>query len=661
MKDVFIKRLNKYFHDEEAKYFARRHAERIGRESRLYKDLFDRLSTGRIIAGPARILDIGTGKGLVPNAVPAGHRIVCADISYDMLKNARADMDRDGSRLINYVVCDAEKLPFRAGTFDIVTSNAAMHHFPSITDFSNEAKRVLAAGGALIVGFEPNRRFWTNRLVSLPYRLMRRLSSGVTLGARDGYEEVCAKVNKRLADDGATCGPLSLSEMMRHVDVHSPNAGGRIDYSKGFDIDELVKGPFRDYEATAFYHYDEDSRPFGVFNRFFFPKSAPQFSLFLKKKTKARIKVLYLFVHTNFGGAEVGLLTTLRNIDRSRFDCIVVSIEKKGAVGVEIEKMGIRVIYLDSVARIFNFGLVKKIARILKQETPDILHTSLFYANFFGRLAAIFHRPPVLVTEERSMYTEKRFYHVIIDNLLSHMTDRIITCSKSVTIFTRDQEKIPESKFHLIYNAVDSGRFDIPRRKEDVRRELGFTGEDFVIGTVGSVIPKKGHRFLIEALAMLKKDIPLAKLVIAGDGESRSGLVEMAKDLGISDKIFFLGFRSDIPEVMKAADVFVLPSLQEGFPRTIIEAMYMGLPVIASNISGIPEIIMDGENGFLVPAGNPEELANRILSLYGDPPLRDAMGLKAKGKIESGHLPQNYINDLQSLYEELLLKRWSKR
>ncbi|MDO8525691.1 MAG: glycosyltransferase [Candidatus Omnitrophota bacterium] len=656
MNYSLVKQVNRHFHDEESKYFSRRHAERIEREERLYRNFFAGLprSASR---GPAMILDIGTGKGLVPNALPAAgdNRMICTDISYDMLKLTMANLGEGKSRFLNCVVCDAEKLPFKAGTFDLVTCNAAMHHIPSIADFSGEIERVLISGGTVIVGFESNRRFWTNRLLSLPYRLIKKFlpKSGSCV---HNYTEVCAKVNGRLAKDGVIEEPLSLSEMMRLVDAHSPNAGDRIDYSRGFDVDELKRGAFKNYETAVFYHYDEDSRLFGVFNRIFFPKSAPQFSLFMKKKREAKIKVLYLSVHTNFGGAEIGLLTTLRNIDRSRFECLVVSIEKKGALGGEIEKMGIRVIYLNSAARIFNLGLVKKIASILRQERPDVLHTSLFYANFFGRLAAFFHKAPVLVSEERSMYTEKRFYHIIIDNLLSHMTDRIITCSKSVTDFTLRQEKISADKFHLIYNAVDAARFRVSRAKMDMRLILGLGAGDFIIGSVGSLIPKKGHRFLIEAFAALQKDIRPAKLVIAGDGESRGDLVKMAADLGVGSEALFLGFRYDIPEIMKAMDIFVLPSLQEGFPRAIVEAMYMGLPVIASNISGIPEIISDGENGFLAAAGDPQALADKIAILYKDPGLRNRMGLKAKGKIESGYLPQDYINNLQSLYLELLSK-----
>ncbi len=370
-----------------------------------------------------------------------------------------------------------------------------------------------------------------------------------------------------------------------------------------------------------------------------------------------KIKVLFLFVHLDYGGAEVGLLTTLKNIDKSRFDCSVVSIEKKGRIAEEIEKLGFKVTCLDSKARLFNISLIRKIALILEKEKPDILHTSLFYANFFGRAASLFCNPRFIVTEERSMYTEKKFYHVILDRILAGFTDRIIVCSRSVLDFTRKQEGIAEDKFYLIYNAVDAERFNIPGTKEALRKKYGFSGEDFIVGTVGSLIPKKGHRFLIEAVKGLDGQIPRLKTLIIGEGESRAELTALARSLGIENKVVFLGARFDIPGLMKAMDVFVLPSLQEGFPRTLIEAMYTGLPVVASDISGIPEIVREGEDGFLVPPGDPEALKNRILELYNDKPLRGDFAARSRKKIESAYLPKDYVQSLEGLYRELTERR----
>ncbi|MFH1593983.1 MAG: glycosyltransferase [Candidatus Omnitrophota bacterium] len=371
-------------------------------------------------------------------------------------------------------------------------------------------------------------------------------------------------------------------------------------------------------------------------------------------------KVLYLCRHLNYGGAEMGLLTTLKNIDRDKFNFVIVSIEKKGPVGALIGKLGFKVIYLDSKAGLFNIFLIWKITQILKEERPDILHTSLFYANFFGRCAALLARPRVVIIEERSMYTEKRFYHVVIDKILSVFTDKIIVCSNSVLDFTVRQEGIDRDKFCLIYNAVDTERFNISKPKEALRAEYGFSNDQFIIGTVGSLIPKKGHRFLIKAISELNEYIPGLKLLVIGEGESRGYLTELARLYKSQENVQFLGARMDVPELMKLLDIFALPSLQEGFPRTLIEAMYSGIPVVASNISGIPEVILDGENGCLVPPGDHAAMTDKIRILYKDPALRNSMGLKARDKIASGYLPGDYVKSLENLYTYLIDKKMKK-
>ena len=179
--------------------------------------------------------------------------------------------------------------------------------------------------------------------------------------------------------------------------------------------------------------------------------------------------------HLNYGGAEVGLLTTLRKIDKNCFSCKVICIEGSGPIGEEIKKIGIDVEYLNSSARPWSLRTLIRLIKALKNKKIDILHTSLFYANFFGRIASFFVKIPVVVCEERSMYTEKKFYHIILDRMLSSFTDKIIVCSKSVLNFTVKQEKIKKDKFCLIYNVVDKERFDIKEKKDELRKKYSYS------------------------------------------------------------------------------------------------------------------------------------------------------------------------------------------
>ena len=369
---------------------------------------------------------------------------------------------------------------------------------------------------------------------------------------------------------------------------------------------------------------------------------------------KRKYKVLFLFWHLNYGGAELGLLTTLSNIHRKRFRCLIVCIEKKGPIGVEIEKLGFEVIYLNHKARLFNLLPLVKIIRIIHKYGPDILHSSLFYANFYSRIATLLKRTPIIITEERSMYYEKRLYHIWIDRILSRLTDKIVVCSRSVLEFTKQQEKIPEEKFYLIYNAVDEKRFAVHKTKTELRNKYGFLNNEFIVGTVGSVIPKKGHLFLIKAAESFCYQIPHCKVLIIGDGDSKEQLKNMAVVKRLSPFFTFINATKDIPELMKIMDIFVLPSLQEGFPRVLVEAMYMGLPVIASSISGIPEIVLDGETGILVPPGDSEYICQNVLTLYRNRDLAQKMAARARQQIEAKFTSRDYTNKLEGLYEELL-------
>lgn len=283
MKDDFTKKLNRYFHDEESSFFSKRHDVRVERESRFYSGIFTAILSEK--QGFPRILDIGTGMGLVPRSLhEVNCRFTCADISSEMLKSARVGLEGAKSFQINFVACDAEKLPFRSETFDIVTCNAAMHHLPGIDLFAAEVYRILAPEGTAIIGFETNRRFWMTKPLSVMYRALTKLMPPLA-GSGVDYSAVCKRVNERLLAEGVIKEPLEINRMLQCVDVHSPNAGNRIDYSKGFDVMELSKSIFVGYDCKVFYHYDGLPVFLREVNRIFFPAAAPQFSLILRKRS----------------------------------------------------------------------------------------------------------------------------------------------------------------------------------------------------------------------------------------------------------------------------------------------------------------------------------------------------------------------------------------
>ncbi len=280
METELIKKINRYFHDEESRYFSDRHAVRMAEESSFYKTLF-----GRILKPDGiRIIDIGSGTGLVGSSFPGRNaNFVCSDISYNMINKAKENFLKKDKGFFKYTVCDAETLPFKSGSFDVVVCNAAMHHFPSVSSFAAEIKRVLSPGGYIVIGFEANRRFWLNKTLSVLFRAASRLRM---VGGKEGgipYKEVCAAVNRRLIDEGVIKEPIAYSKMLKYVDAHSPNAGEKIDYEEGFDAGELIDSEFKGYEPSVYYHYGTLPAPVRIINRLFFPACAPKFSLVMKR------------------------------------------------------------------------------------------------------------------------------------------------------------------------------------------------------------------------------------------------------------------------------------------------------------------------------------------------------------------------------------------
>jgi len=372
-----------------------------------------------------------------------------------------------------------------------------------------------------------------------------------------------------------------------------------------------------------------------------------------------RVKILYLYENLNIGGAEQLLLTTLKYLNRNKFYPVVYCIGEKGQISEEIEELGIKVVSLKRKVSLWNVRVIDALARIFRRENPDIVHCHLFYANYFGRIAAIFARVPIIIiTEHGTSSNFKKFYHHWIDFLLSFFTSKIIVVSKAVQRYLARHTLILPYKTTIIYNSVDFDRFDNAYEMDKglIRRRLGFVDSCLLIGCVSNLAPWKGQFFLLRAFAEVVKPFPNAKLGIVGRSTPcfKSQLEAFVQKNGLSENVYFLGERRDIPEILKALDIFVFPSLAEGLGISLLEAMYMGLPAVASRTEGILEIIEDNRDGILVPPGDSNALAEGIITLLKDPDKRRRICDNAAKKARSFSSPLSYIKRLESCYEDLI-------
>jgi len=305
------------------------------------------------------------------------------------------------------------------------------------------------------------------------------------------------------------------------------------------------------------------------------------------------------------------------------------------------------------------FALIK----ILRNERPDIVHTHTSKAGILGRWAAFFVRVPVIIhTPHGHVFWGyfgklKTRIFILLEKISALVTDRLIMLTEQEKNDHLHFHIAPENKFSVVHSGINLDEFsNTSVDPASMKRRLGVPEDNLIVGTVGRLTSIKGHRYLIEAARKIAGSRPDTTFVILGDGELLDELKNMVTRSDIEENIKFLGWRSDVAEVMSTFDIFALPSLNEGMGRVLVEAMALGRPIVASNIGGIPDLVVDGENGYLVPVGDVESLAARIRKLLDDPEKREEMGECGK-KIAIDYSANAMVQKIDRVYRKLVFSR----
>jgi glycosyltransferase involved in cell wall biosynthesis len=368
--------------------------------------------------------------------------------------------------------------------------------------------------------------------------------------------------------------------------------------------------------------------------------------------TGPRVRVVYMAHAFVVGGAEEMVLNLVRHLP-PRFEPMVCCIHEAGPIGEEIRRTGTPVAVLGLTPGLRRPGDVNGIRRYLRETHPSIVHTFLRTASLYGRLAAILARVPVVIGTEVNVYEHKRRAHALAERLLMAGTDRVIASAGSVRDFYVRQVHADPAKVDVVYNAVDfaQGRPTISPR--EMRVSLGLPTDARVAGVIARLTRQKGHRHLFQALASFPSLADVQLLVIGG-GEDSVALEQDATTKGLSGRVHFLGPRRDLGNLLAAMDVFVLPSLWEGLPLSMVLAMSAGVPVIATRVAGIPEVVEDGRTGLLVPPSDPVALGAALTRLFEDPLLRQRLGREASLSVLPRFGIDRYVESMTSLYDTLL-------
>ncbi|MCK4794667.1 MAG: glycosyltransferase [Desulfobacteraceae bacterium] len=371
--------------------------------------------------------------------------------------------------------------------------------------------------------------------------------------------------------------------------------------------------------------------------------------------------ILFVIGSLEIGGAENQMYTLISHLSGHACSCHVFVLQQGGSFNRYIHELGVPTydggLQKSDLVRA-PWKLIRaewRLLRIIFRVKPVIVHSFLPLVTFMGALAGRMAKVPLVITSRRALgkHQERHILLRPFDLLANRLSHRVTVNSKAVWEDTVHRDYIDPGKLVLIHNGVDFIPFDSakPFRKE-VRKKLGIRSREKVIIIVANLIPYKGHSDLLEAAQVVLKNIPQVVFLLVGDdrGIGRD-LKEMATDLGIAAKVKFLGLRHDIPQLLAASDLSVLPSHEEGFSNVILESMAAGLPIVATNVGGNPEAIEDGVTGWLVPPKNPTAMAEKIVDLLNDPQRARSWGKKGRKRVGETFTIERMVEAHLKLYE----------
>jgi glycosyltransferase involved in cell wall biosynthesis len=359
-----------------------------------------------------------------------------------------------------------------------------------------------------------------------------------------------------------------------------------------------------------------------------------------------RAKVLHIHGSAFIGGTEMVAFNLLKKIDKKRFEIKVLFDCERGDINPYYENEKISILNSEGILKDINF---------IRSFNPDIVHLYGLRVNLKWRTILWFMGFRNIIGAVRGLTnTEKEgFWRVKLDVLTSCFLKKYITNAVNLSNYLKTKG-FPEEKLEVIYNGIETDKFNTfsEGEKERLREAFGIPENSIVISCVANLRPVKGHVVLIDALSNLQ-DLNFSVLMI-GDGRLRERLGKYSDEKGLARKVRFLGQRLDIPELLAVTDIFVLSSLSEGMPYSIMEAMASGLPIVSTDVGGISELVNDGETGFLVPPRAPQSLAEKLHILMCDKELGKTMGMKGRMRIKNNFTFESMVRKTELLYESLI-------
>jgi glycosyltransferase involved in cell wall biosynthesis len=373
------------------------------------------------------------------------------------------------------------------------------------------------------------------------------------------------------------------------------------------------------------------------------------------------------------GGADENTLFTMEGLDKNKYEVdLIMGEEFDESILKRVKDENINIIQIEGLKWKLNFLydpiVLIKLIKLLKKRRYDIVHTHTTKAGILGRIAARIARVPVIVHGLHGSTFEAfdsgllNWLLFCFERLTGKFTDAYISVSRVLSEKYIERGIGKKENYHTVYSGMELSKFYHARDKINYKEkyeELGINAGDFLIGNVARLETRKGHQFLLDAFKNVveeQKDGHV-KLLIIGEGNKRKYLENYVKELNLGDRVIFTGYREDVEELMALMDIFVLTSLREGLPRVLVQAAAVGMPSVAFNVDGVPEIIKDNYNGFLVRPRDVGQLANRIEKYIDNKELVLLHGQKGREFIKNKWSIEDMVRRTDQIYNYLVKKK----
>ena len=375
-----------------------------------------------------------------------------------------------------------------------------------------------------------------------------------------------------------------------------------------------------------------------------------------------KLNVLQVCDHLGWEGSRMHGVKRLfawmiPRFDRDRYNVSLVSLRKKDLSEETLESFGIDITYLHKSK--FDPATLPALLKVIDRKKIDILHLHGYGATTFGRIAGAMRRLPTIVHEHANL-TDTPWFQKIADTALEPMTDIAIAVSQSTAAFVVNARKIPAAKVKVVYLGVPLEEFSRRRSSQEVqaaRAELGISADDVAIGTVTRLHDSKGNSYLVDAARLVLNERPHARFFIVGEGPLREPLEQQARALNLGERFVFAGFAKDVPRVVSAFDISVFPSLWEGTPLTVFEALAMGKPIVATDADGLVDVLTSEHDAIIVAKRDAQALANGLLRAIDDPHTRERLSIAAYETGKTYDIAA-FVRKMERLYD--LLHRVSR-